>query len=299
MRWLWGIAAALVAFPAAAAPRLDLLPQVHSQYVAPRDVHVFVPDQCRPAKARCKVVYMMDGQNLFTPSPWSHADWGVAETLPRLINAGKVPPAIVVGVDNIPARTAEYMPRRVYDYLPADYQARVRAFEDGAVPNSDAFLKFLITELKPRIDAAYHTRTGPRDTAIIGSSSGGHIALYAQGEYPRVFGASASLSMPWLMVSPAKDAARIKADTAVLTTAWRMWLRKSDLKADKNRIYSDQGTAGLDGLFTPYEVAITTMFRDEGWPANAFSTPVYEGAEHNETAWRQRLDVALVFVLNR
>ena len=271
-------------------------PQVPSQFVQPRDVQVWLPEGYDPGK-RYRVVYMMDGQNIFDPSPYAGVDWGVMDTLPGLIAEEKVPPAIVVAIDNIPARTAEYMPRRVYDIMPADYQQRVRDFEDGAVPNSDAFLQFLVLELKPMIDRTYATVSGPEGTSIMGSSSGGHIALYAQGQYPKVFGASASLSMPWLMASPAKDDAHIRADTAVLTAAWGMWLDRSGMKPGLNRVYSDQGTVGLDGLFTPYDVAITAMMRAHGWNETVFASPIYEGAQHSEKDWRVRVAVPLEFVL--
>ena len=271
-------------------------PKVASQYVQPRDVQVWLPKDYDPGK-RYKVVYMMDGQNIFDPSPWSHADWGVLDTLPGLIRDGTVPPAIVVAVDNIQARTAEYMPQRIYDMLPPDYQARVRAFEDGAVPNSDNFLKFLVTELKPMIDKTYSAIPDPEGTSIVGSSSGGHIALYAQGEYPHVFGASASLSMPWLMASPAGDDVHIRADTAVLTTAYRTWLKRSGMKPGPNRIYSDQGTVGLDGLFTPYDKSIVPALRADGWTEPYFDNEIIDGAEHSETFWRQRIAKPLTFVL--
>ncbi len=297
MRWV-ALSALLLVTPAAAEPRLDHYPKMPSHFVAARDVTVFVPDECQAANARCAVVYMMDGQNLFTPSQYSGADWGVAETLPKLIAAGDVPPAIVVGVDNTAERTQEYMPQRVYDLLPADYQARVRAFEDGQPPKSDAYLSFLVTELKPFIDRTYAVKTGPESTSIIGSSMGAHIALYAQGQYPQVFGASASVSMPWLMASPAKDDVRIAADAAVLKTAWAMWLKRTKMRPGRNRIYTDQGTVELDGQFTPYETAIVPVFAAVCWRDGVdFAAPVYEGAKHSEIDWRKRLDVVMRFVL--
>ena len=277
---------------------LITLPGLPSKFVEPRDIHVWLPDGYDPGAARTyRVIYMLDGQNLFEPSPWSHADWGVAETLSGLIESGKVPPAIVIGVDNIAARTAEYDPQAIYSLLPPDYQARARDFAGGAAPNSDNFLKFLVTELKPAIDAAYRTEPGPAGTSIMGSSSGGHIALYAQGQYPDVFGASASLSMPWLMASPARDDVDIEADTAVLTTAYRMWLAGTGMKPGRNRVYTDHGTVGLDALFTPYAQSATAMFARSGWGDGNFAAPVYDGAEHSEVYWRRRLAVPLAFVL--
>ncbi|HTM80680.1 alpha/beta hydrolase [Asticcacaulis sp.] len=292
------LASLLLATPAAAEARLDHLTQVPSQYVIPRDVVVFVPDQCQVETAHCKVIYMMDGQNLFSPSQYSGADWGVAEVLPKLIAEGKAPPAIIVGIDNVPERTREYMPQRVYDLMPAAYQARIRAFEDGKVPNADNFLKFLVSELKPLIDQTYHTASGPENTSIMGSSMGGHIALYAQGEYPQVFGASASLSMPWLMADPAKDPAAIQADAETVAAGWQAWLKTTQMIPGRNRIYSDQGTVGLDGLFTPYEEKAVAAFRTNGWTEADFRVPIYPGAEHSEKDWRKRVDVPLIFLLN-
>jgi enterochelin esterase-like enzyme len=280
-----------------ASGTLITLPQVTSKFVIPRDVHVWLPDGYDPDKTY-KTLYMMDGQNLFSPSQYSGADWGVAEVLPKLISEGKVPSAIIVGIDNIPERTREYMPQRVYELMAPDYQARIRAFEDGKVPNADNFLKFLVTELKPLIDKTYHTASGPENTSIMGSSMGGHIALYAQGEYPQVFGASASLSMPWLMADPAKDPAAIQADADTVAAGWTAWLKTTQMIPGRNRIYSDQGTVGLDGLFTPYEEKAVAAFRAYDWTETNFHAPVYPGAEHSEKDWRKRVDVPLLFLLN-
>lgn len=271
-------------------------PQVPSAFVRPRDVVVWLPDGYDPKGRPYPVVYMMDGQNLFEPSPYSGADWGVAEVLPRMVAEKKVPAAIVVGVYSTPDRNPEYMPQKVYDLLPADYQAKVRAFEDGKPPVSDAYLKFLVTELKPMIDKTYHTIPGPEGTSIVGSSMGADIALYAQGQYPHVFGASASVSMPWVMGDLARDPAVAAADAKVIAAAWKAWFEQSGMTPGPNRVYSDQGTVELDGLFTPYMQAAVPMFA--GW-GKAFADPVYPGAKHSETDWRKRLDVPMTFVLAR
>jgi enterochelin esterase-like enzyme len=270
-------------------------PQVTSAFVRPRDVVVWLPDAYDP-KVAYPVVYMMDGQNLFEPSSYSGADWGVAEVLPRLAAARKVPEAVVVGVYSTVDRNPEYMPQKVYDRLAPDYQAKVRAFEEGKAPISDAYLKFLVTELKPMIDKTYHTIPGPEGTSIMGSSMGADIALYAQGEYPKVFGASASLSMPWVLGDLSKDPVVAATDARVIAAAWKSWFDQTGMRPGPNRVYSDQGTVELDGLFTPYEQAAVPMFA--GW-GKAFAAPIYPGARHSETDWRKRLDVPMTFVLNR
>ena len=301
MRWFVLLAAACLAgtAPVQARPRLDAYPKMASRHVEPRDITVFVPDECQAGQVRCAVLYMMDGQNVFKPSPYSGADWGVAEALPKLMKEGRVPPAIVVAVDNVAARTREYMPQRVYDLMAPDYQVRVRAFEDGQPPNSDAFLTFLVTELKPFVDKTYVTVTGPEGTAIMGSSMGGHIALYAQGQYPEVFGASASLSMPWLMAGWAKTPQGVAADRRTVTDGWRAWLKSSRLQPGRNRIYTDQGTVGLDAEFTPYMESVTTMMLNNGWTPATFESRVFAGTEHSEKDWRKRIEGPLVFLLKR
>src|SRR3546814_12909431 len=77
------------------------------------------------------------------------------------------------------------MPAKVFARLPDDQRQRVEKLYQGT-PLSDAYLKFIVTELKPYIDARYATARGPAHTAIMGSSMGGLISLYALAEYPQV-----------------------------------------------------------------------------------------------------------------
>lgn len=55
------------------------------------------------------------------------------------------------------------------------------------------YLRFLRDELKPRIDQAYRTLPGSRQTAIMGSSMGGLFSAFAALARPDVFGQAASL----------------------------------------------------------------------------------------------------------
>jgi len=61
----------------------------------------------------------------------------------------------------------------------------------------DAYLRFIVEELKPRIDATFRTKPGREHTAIAGSSMGGLISLYAAAEYPDVFGRVGAVSTHW------------------------------------------------------------------------------------------------------
>ena len=59
---------------------------------------------------------------------------------------------------------------------------------------ADAYLQFIVKELKPFIDERYKPLTGREHTFMMGSSMGGLISLYALCEYPQVFGGVGCLS---------------------------------------------------------------------------------------------------------
>ncbi len=59
---------------------------------------------------------------------------------------------------------------------------------------SDKYLKFIVSELKPFIDTTYRTESDRKNTFIMGSSMGALMSLYAVGEYPDIFGGAACLS---------------------------------------------------------------------------------------------------------
>lgn len=55
-----------------------------SRRVTPRPVWIWLPPD-HDAGERCAVLYMQDGQNLFSPAnPWNHGPWDVDRHLLRL-----------------------------------------------------------------------------------------------------------------------------------------------------------------------------------------------------------------------
>src|SRR5690606_32416426 len=105
------------------------------------------------AARRFPVLYMHDGQNLFDPAESdSGKAWRVDEVVTRLSAEGRAREAIVVGVWSSARRRQDYMPR-------APVQGHDPAGGDGAPPaaklSSDAYVAFLVDELKPSIDAQY------------------------------------------------------------------------------------------------------------------------------------------------
>jgi predicted alpha/beta superfamily hydrolase len=83
------------------------------------------------------------------------------------------PETIVVGIDNHGAfRGQEY---------------NLYASETFGPGLGDAFLEFMIKEVKPMIDNRYRTLTGRESTTIMGSSMGGLMAYAGLCKYPEAF----------------------------------------------------------------------------------------------------------------
>jgi predicted alpha/beta superfamily hydrolase len=144
-----------------------------------RDVDVYLPASYRSGGSRrYPVVYMQDGQNLSDPATAFAGTWDLEPTLERLAARGLE--IIVVGVHNAgEGRLEEYSP------FPD------RRYGGGA---GESYLSFLVDTLKPRIDRMFRTRAHCEDTAIVGSSMGGLISLYAFFRYPSVFGRAGVMS---------------------------------------------------------------------------------------------------------
>lgn len=280
----------------AGSGRLERL-VVPSRQVEPRPVDVWLPPDFEPRRAageRFAVVYMHDGQMLFDArSTWNHQAWEVDRAVSRLMAEGRIPPTLVVGVWNAgPLRHSEYMPQRALDHLlPAQRQRHVAEALQGQ-PRADAYLRFLVEELKPVIDARYPTRPGPESTVVIGSSMGGLISVYALCEYPQVFGGAAGLSTHWVGKREAN---------AALPLAAMNYLRDHLPDPAGHRLYQDHGTTELDALYAPYQPMIDQLVRDRGYgeagPDANFMTRVFDGTGHNERAWADRVAIPLEFLL--
>lgn len=254
-----------------------------SGHVQPRNVDVWLPpgygdDETR----RYPVLYMHDGQNLFDASgAYGGTTWGIGEAMARLIGSGEIRPAIVVAIWNTPARLAEYMPRKALGDAPVEFLAGYPTMPPAEIV-SDDYLAFIVEELKPFIDRSYPTLPGRDDTLIMGSSMGGLISLYAVSEYPQVFGGAGAVSTHW----PAGDGITIDYFAAHLPAP------------DTHRIYFDFGTETLDAAYAPFQARMDDAMRALGYREQQdWITLKFDGAEHSEKSWRQRVDRPLRFLL--
>jgi enterochelin esterase-like enzyme len=259
---------------------------VASAHVAARNVDVYLPEGYDPSgSTRYPVLYMHDGQNLFsTETAYGGVEWRIDEVMDSL----KLK-AIVVGVWNSPKRFHEYAPQEplVSEISPDGLEAvRIRLTEE---PMSDAYLRFLVTELKPFIDSTYATKTDRDNTFIMGSSMGGLISLYAITEYPDVFGGAACVSTHWPLL--------IDRNTPYFMDAYLAYLDRTLPKVDAPKLYFDHGTENLDANYAVHQIRMDSLMRAKAWPEDRWMTRVFDGEDHNERSWQKRVHIPLQFLL--
>jgi predicted alpha/beta superfamily hydrolase len=258
-----------------------------------RDVDIYLPASYASGVSY-PVVYMQDGQNLSDPSIAFSGTWDLDATIDRLSWTGV--DAIYVGVHNAGRR-------RLAEYSP---------FPDPRHGGGDAddYLEFLVHTLKPQIDRMFHTLRDRDATAILGSSMGGLLSLYAFFRYPSVFSRAGVMSPSiWFGQGAIVDFIR-------------------DARVPRGRIYLDVGTGEGAGTVRDarrlgrllvrrgfrrrrppslrYGVARRSAEREGGRSASgerrssSSSTVKYvedAGARHTEAAWAWRLEGALRFLL--
>jgi predicted alpha/beta superfamily hydrolase len=153
--------------------KLDQVSNFKSKFVTARHVDIWLPEGYSNS-TKYAVLYMHDGQMLFdAKTTWNKQAWNADQTITRLMKSGQLAPTIIVGVwNNGQFRHSEFFPEKFLPHMPeAPRQVLIqKGLRDK--PQSDAYLRFLVDELKPYIDTKYPTHKGPAQTAIMGSSMG-------------------------------------------------------------------------------------------------------------------------------
>ncbi|MFY8061418.1 MAG: esterase, partial [Arenimonas sp.] len=66
-----------------------------------------------------------------------------------------------------------------------------------------------------------------------------------------------------------------------------------------HRMYFDYGTATLDALYPPLQDRADAVMRERGYTEANWKTRRFEGAEHSEKAWSERLEIPFVFLFGK
>jgi predicted alpha/beta superfamily hydrolase len=230
-----------------------------------RQIDVYLPPSYESdPRRRYPVVYMHDGQNLSDPfTAFGGTTWRLGSALERLASRGLE--TIVVGIHNMgEQRIAEYTPF-------------VDAKHGGG--RGDRYVRFLADVVKPKIDSRYRTRTDRDNTAILGSSLGGLISLYAFFLRPSPFGRAAVMS-PSIWFGGRRILDFVEHSRHV-----------------RGRLYLDVGTEEGAGTLRDAR-ALARILRQNGYRSKAaFRYVEANPHRHQEHDWARRLPGALEFVL--
>ena len=245
-----------------AQPNVHVMPAIAMQTLQrERSYRVYLPTDYAHSDKRYPVLYMHDGQNLFDDATSYVGEWGVDESLNRLARDCGLE-MIVVGIDH-----GDKL--RMTELNPYDNER----FGKG---EGDAYVDFLVQELKPRIDREYRTLGDREHTAIMGSSMGGLISNHAINRYPDVFG-SAGLFSPSYWIAP-----QIFAAT------------ESNPALKNTRIYL--ATGGKEGESMTQGFAQMHDLLKKSASADLWQAKLDEDGEHNEAFWRRAFPQAISWI---
>lgn len=218
------------------------------------------------------VFYLNDGQNLFEPATaFGGVEWGVDETLDRLIRQEVIPPLIAIGIDNAQTdRMKEYLPYR-------SLQPRI------LWPRGKQYPEFLLREVMPFVCERYRIARGPENTGLGGSSLGALIALYTVIERPGIFG-RLLLESASLFISQRRV---LKASRFV-----RQWPEKIFLAIGSR----EAGREDKDRRVVADVQILERNLRRAGMDDQRLRVKIDAGATHSEAEWAKRFPEAVTFL---
>jgi len=285
--------------PIVSAGKIQRLENFTSQYVTARNIDIWLPEGYSENK-KYAVLYMHDGQMLYdSTTTWNKKAWEVDEVVSKLLSENKIKDVIVVGIWNGGAtRHFDYFPQKPFEslteegkkYTNTELQNSGRITETF-IPVSDNYLKFLVKELKPYIDKNFSVYKNKENTFIAGSSMGGLISMYAICEYPQIFGGAACLSTHWPGV--------FSVEGNPIPAAFANYMRENLPNPKNHKIYFDYGDQTIDALYPPLQKAVDAVMLEKGFTEKNWKTLFFEGKEHSEEAWRERLHIPLIFLLGK
>ncbi|WP_178990667.1 alpha/beta hydrolase [Winogradskyella schleiferi] len=271
--------------------RIDSFP---SKYIKPRPVDVWLPEDYIEEKDYA-VIYMHDGQMLFdSTATWNKQEWKVDEWASKLMFQGKTKNFIVVGVHNIPEiRWQDLFPQKALgfiDKLTKDSLRDISGSKDFKL-NGDNYLKFIVKELKPKIDKTYAVHNDKKNTFVMGSSMGGLMSMYTISEYPEVFGGAACLSTHWPGAMPVENNPYPKAIFK--------YMEANLPKAGSHRIYFDYGNQTLDQHYPQYAPIVDDILKAKYYTELDSRNLFFKGTDHSENSWNERLNIPIEFLLGK
>ena len=245
-------------------------------HVTGRWVRIYLPRGYNEStNRRYPVAYMSDGENVFVPGG-TYGCWYADTTADAEIKGGRMRETIVVGVPSAANRQTEYLPHMDTD--PDE--------PPGTVGRANYYAAFLIDNVRPTLDYNYRTKNDRANTACIGSSSGGLLAMYL-GTWTNVFGLVGAMSGVY---------------STNFCPNYMAWLASNEVHAA--RVWMDVGNTGnelnIGGISLYYDnYDLYWYLTSFGYVPNSdLHFMIGCGHDHNEAAWAARLPYVYRFLLD-
>ena len=215
-------------------------------------VWVYLPPNYESTSKKYPVIYMHDAQNLFDKSTSYAGEWEVDESLNNLFKkTGKG--FIVVAVENGGEE-------RINEYTP--WPHKKYGGGKGAV-----YIDFIVSTLKPYIDANYRTKKQAKNTTLMGSSLGGLISYYGGLKYSKTFGKIGALSTSFWFSDKVKD------------------FTLKNGKKKKTKLYLLVGGKEGQGMDTDTR-NMEELLLQTGFKSSNLKVKINAEGGHNEAFWR-------------
>lgn len=226
------------------------------QLARTRRIWMYLPPDYYTSGISYPVVYLHDGQNVFDLATSFISEWDVDGTMQTLIAAGHTQAIVVVVANGEADRIDEYSPWNHPTYGGGD---------------GDLSADFIVSTLKPYIDANYNTLPDRLNTVIGGSSLGGLISYYMALEHDEIFGKA-------LIFSPSfwfDDSVNIFTQQFEKTLPSKIYI-----------------TAGLneDEDMVPDITTITDELQLKGFNEDELITIIRSDGAHSEWFWKREYD---------
>ena len=237
-----------------------------------RDVIVWMPPSYgKETSKRYPVLYMHDGQNIFDPSTsFIGYDWHMDEVADSLIRFGKIEEIMIVGIYNSPDRGPEYSHTEL----------------------GKTYARFVVHQVKPLIDSTYRTKPDRLNTAVMGSSMGGHISFLLAWWYPDIFYQAACLSPAFVTPVLDEHGNPVEYDDRTLQQVRSYTGKKKDI-----RLYMDCGGVGMDVRLKPGMDMMAELLAAQGYEKQKELQVFFDKqADHNEYSWAARVWRPLMFM---
>ncbi len=228
----------------------------------PRRAYLCLPESYGKNKEkRYPVLYMLDGHNVFFDEDATFGkSWGMAKYMQKSKKE-----LIIVGLE-----CNHEGNHRLEEYAPFPYANA----EHGRIKGKGSLtMDYLVSTLKPYVDANYRTLPDRKNTMIAGSSMGGLIALYGATAYNHIFQRGACLS-PSLWVCPGKvlemvARARIRPDTTIYM--------------DYGELELSNHAATRDAMLSTAQLLLTKGVN--------LTLRIVPGGNHSEASWEKQVPV--------